>query len=96
MVERRVSDRKVAGPGSIPVLSKRRCVVGKDSSLSLWPSLTKDLQTEPKKVLCVGVVFTGASAWFIPMNERTNDEKVWCLARVKNRILDSGFLIDLS
>ena len=24
-----------------------------------WPSLTKDLQTEPKKVLCIGVVRQG-------------------------------------
>ena len=30
-----------------------------------WPRLTKDLQTELKKVLCVGVVRQTRSAWFI-------------------------------
>ena len=33
-------------------------------------SLTKDLQTEPKKVLCVGVVRQTHSVWFM----RTNDQ----------------------
>ena len=30
-----------------------------------WPSLTKDLQTEPKKMLYVGVVKQTQNAWFM-------------------------------
>ena len=33
--------------------------------LMFWTSLTKDLQTEPKKVLSVGVVGHAQRAWFI-------------------------------
>ena len=47
--------------GSIPELAMRRCVLGKNSLNDIfhwaqavsplwWPSLTKDLQMEPKKV----------------------------------------------
>ena len=47
-------------PGSIPELAMRHCVLGKDILRLFpiggqavyqlwWPSLTKDLQTEPKK-----------------------------------------------
>ena len=36
-----------------------------------WPSQTKDLQTEPKEVLCVGVVEKRHSAWFTPTDELT-------------------------
>ena len=33
MVERRVSDQKVAGPGLILELAMRRCVLGKETML---------------------------------------------------------------
>ena len=40
VVDRLVSDRKVADPGSIPELAMRPCVLGKDT-LSLFPFLAK-------------------------------------------------------
>ena len=67
VLERRVSNRKVADLRSIPELAmcRRRwerhltlishCWSQAVSEL-WWPSLTKDWQTEPRKVLCVGMV----------------------------------------
>ena len=37
-----------------------------------WPSLTKNLQIKPKKVLCVGVVRQTHSGWFVRMNDLAN------------------------
>ena len=46
-----------------------------------WPSLTKDLQTEPKKVLCVGVVRQMQSAWFI----QTNNQQIKIIINFQGR-----------
>ena len=53
--------------GSIPEQAMRRCVFKKYISrlFSIGAKQTKDIQTEPKKVICVDVVGQLQSAWFI-------------------------------
>ena len=57
--------QRLRAAGSIPELALRRCALGNDTLRFhwgqavywlWWPSLTKDLQTEPKKAICFGVV----------------------------------------
>ena len=63
-------------PGSVYKQALLRCVLRKDTLrlFPIWakPSLIKDLQTEPKKVLCVGLVKQEQSAWFTRTNEPVN------------------------
>ena len=90
LAKRRVGDRKVANPWSIPKLAMCR-VLGKDTSRvfpigvdrpSCLPvvvvQLTKYLQTEPNKVLCVRVVRQTWSALFMPMKELRNVFRCCC------------------
>ena len=90
LAKRRVGDRKVANPWSIPKLAMCR-VLGKDTSRvfpigvdrpSCLPvvvaQLTKYLQTEPNKVLCVRVVRQTQSAWFMPMKKLQNVFRCCC------------------
>ena len=80
-VELRVSDRKVAdhwfdsrtGKASLCPWERHFTLTshwGEAVHPLWWPSLTKDLQTEPKKVLCVAVVRQMQRAWFLRTNER--------------------------
>ena len=70
------------GTNSLPLFPTWQCVVVSlkeklYSHLSLgqtvyplwWPNLTIDLQTEPKKVLCGGLVRQTQSAWLEQTNE---------------------------
>ena len=61
--------------GSIPELAMRRCVLKKYISrlFSIGAKQTNDMQTEPKKVICVDVVGQMQSAWFIRTNESLVD-----------------------
>ena len=58
-------------PGSIPELAMRHCVLKKYISplFFIGAKQTKDLQIEPKKVICVDVVRQTQSAWFMQGNE---------------------------
>ena len=73
LVERYASDRKVADPwfdsqtGNASLCPRERHFAlifhcGQALFPLWWPSLTKDLQTEHEKVLCVGVVRQTQSA----------------------------------
>ena len=80
MVESRASDQNAADfrfdsrPGNASLcLWKRHFTLishwGHSVYSLWWASLTKEIQTEPKKVLCVSVVIQTQSAWFIRTNE---------------------------
>ena len=93
VVERRASDRKVADPWfdsrigstllcpwerSLRLLNKYYYFPFESNCLSVvWPRLTKNLQTEPKKVLWVGGIRQTHGAWFIRTNEQTYEILFW-------------------
>ena len=71
VVERRVSDRKVADPGSIPELGRHRCVNGKNPLrfFPLWSSSLPVVEARPDERLA-NRTFQKCSALLVWLDRR--------------------------
>ena len=75
------------------------CVLGKDTDclfpfepvVVAWPD--EKLETETKKVLCVGVVGQKKSAWFIQRNKRYREDPSQIPVTIQLPVFVGGFVL---